>query len=574
MSLSFEEMNLSQPVLKALHEMGFEKPMPIQAEVIPAILEGETDITALAQTGTGKTGAFGLPLVELADPKDKTTRSLILCPTRELCLQIAKELSGFAKYKKGVSVLPLYGGAPITTQIKELTKGVQIVVATPGRMLDLLKRKKVNVSNVEHVVFDEADEMLNMGFREDLDAILKYVPQERQSMLFSATMSKEVSNIAKKYMKQPLEVIIGEKNKGSSDVRFVYTMIKPGNRFPALKRIIDMHPDIYAIIFCRTRRDSKEVAEKLIAERYNADCLHGDMSQAQRDQVMKRFRMGNLKLLVATDVAARGLDVPELTHVIHYNLPDESESFTHRSGRTGRAGKKGISIAIVQKKDIFKLKRIEKILKTSFEKEDLPAGSQVFEKKVFHFFDKIEHAEAESAAIDKVLPSLSKKLEYLSKEELLRKLIALEFPDFLNKTSEKNLNDSSEDFSRKKKSLPAKKKEKSPRKEQAARKPADGIVKAEKGFVRFYLNIGHKSGLTPEVLIGLVKERTKKRNVNIGKIDIMKKFSFFEVEESAASLVKPGFEKKKFAGEELFVEEATQSVGATPRKTKKRKSTK
>jgi ATP-dependent RNA helicase DeaD len=397
--LTFKELGLSPNLLKGIDALGFTNPTPIQEKIIPMFFETKNDIVGLAQTGTGKTAAFGLPIIEQIDVKDKSVQALILSPTRELCIQIAKDLDNFSKHVNGLEVVPVYGGASIDTQVRALKRGAQIVVATPGRMLDLIKRKAANLSNINTVVLDEADEMLNMGFRDELDGILEQTSNSKRTLLFSATMPKEVARIAKNYMNNPTQITVGKQNAGADNVHHVYYQVHAHNRYKALKRIADINPDIYGLVFCRTRMETKEVADKLIKDGYNADALHGDLSQAQRDHVMKRFRERTLQMLVATDVAARGIDVTEISHVINYNLPEDNEIYTHRSGRTGRAGKSGVSIAIVNYREINRIPQIEKLIQKSFEKLLVPSGEEICEKQLFKLIDKMENVKVDEEQI-------------------------------------------------------------------------------------------------------------------------------------------------------------------------------
>ncbi len=526
----FADLGISQDILKGITELGFEKAMPVQEAVIPVLLQTNTDIVALAQTGTGKTAAFGLPIVEQINIKNKYPQALILSPTRELCVQIAKDLMAYSKYVDGLKVLPVYGGANIDAQIRGLRMGVHVIVATPGRMLDLIKRKKADITNVESVVLDEADEMLNMGFRDDLNEILESVPDERRTLLFSATMPKEVAAIAKNYMTNPQEITVGKKNAGAESVKHLYYLVHARDRYLALKRIADMNPNIYSIIFCRTRMETKEVAEWLIKDGYNADALHGDLSQAQRDHVMSRFRLKSLQMLVATDVAARGLDVNDLTHVINYNLPDDIEAYTHRSGRTGRAGKTGVSIAIVHLREKYKIKEIEKKINKTFEKADIPKGEEVCKKQLFHLIDKMEHVEVDEQ-IEEFLPEIYQKLEWLDKEDLIKRFVSLEFNRFLDYY--KNAPDLN---------IPDEKEFRQQEKDKGKRR------KSNKDFKRLFINVGKNQGLNAQRLMGLVNESTKERSVAFGKIDIMKSFSFFEIDKQHADKVLDGLNNSMFEG--------------------------
>ncbi|MFW6103678.1 MAG: DEAD/DEAH box helicase, partial [Bacteroidota bacterium] len=444
--LTFNALGISPNLLKGTEELGFDKATPIQEKIIPLVCETKDDLIGLAQTGTGKTAAFGLPIIEQTDVREKPVQALILAPTRELCIQITKDLQNYSKYIKGLEVVPVYGGANIQTQIKALEKGAHIIVATPGRMLDLINRKAAKINQLKTVVLDEADEMLNMGFREELDGILEKTPDDKRTLLFSATMPKEVSRIAKNYMNDPVQITIGKQNAGAENVRHYYYQVHVRNRYSALKRIADYHPDIYGLIFCRTRKETKEVADKLLRDGYNADALHGELSQSQRDHVMKRFRDRSLQMLVATDVAARGIDVDDISHVINYNLPDELEVYTHRSGRTGRMDKSGVSISIVNYKEKNKIPQIEKIIRKKCEKLPIPSGEEICKKQLFNFIDKMEHVEVDENQIAPFMQTVNKKLEWLSKEQIIKHFVSLEFNRFLEYYKDaEDLNEKSED---------------------------------------------------------------------------------------------------------------------------------
>jgi ATP-dependent RNA helicase DeaD len=430
--MTFKELHIDKRILKAIAEMGFETPMPVQEEVIPFLLKETRDLVALAHTGTGKTAAFGIPIVQKVDQFSSKTQALILAPTRELCLQITDDLNHLAKHMDGLNIVPIYGGASILTQIKQISSGAQIIVATPGRMLDMLNRRKVDVSAISWLVLDEADEMLNMGFKEDLNAILSGTPKNKRVLLFSATMAEEIEGIAQSYMNKPVAITVGSKNTGAENVHHQYYVVHARDRYIALKRIADYYPDIYSIIFCRTKIETQETADLLIKDGYNADSLHGDLSQPQRDSVMNRFRSRNLQMLVATDVAARGIDVTDLTHIINYNLPDDPEYYTHRSGRTGRAGKSGISIVIVNLKEIFKIRQIEKQIRKKFELVKIPTGSEVCEKQLYHLVDKVKNTEIQHQEIGAFLPAVYEKLIGISKEEIIQRFVSAEFNRFLS----------------------------------------------------------------------------------------------------------------------------------------------
>lgn len=422
----FEKLGLQDPLVKAIADLGFEAPTPVQEKVIPTLLEETSDVVALSQTGTGKTAAFGLPLLSLLDFSVAETQALILCPTRELCMQITRDLEAFAKYLPKVNITAVYGGASIVVQIQSLKKGSQIIVGTPGRMMDLVKRKKVHLEKINYLVLDEADEMLNMGFKEDLDAILSQTPDSKNTWLFSATMPDEVLRISRQYMRDPIEITMGKKNQGNENIDHVYFSLRPRDRYAALKRLADYHPEMYGIVFCRTRRETQEIADRLIKDGYSADALHGDLSQSQRDHVMKRYRAHLIQLLIATDVAARGIDVDDITHVINYSLPDELENYTHRSGRTARAGKKGTSIVLAGPSDLQKIKAIERRVKKKFSKGQLPTTGQVRDRQLFRALKNIQETIPDENQFAHVLPQVHSQLEYLSREELINRMLAIE----------------------------------------------------------------------------------------------------------------------------------------------------
>lgn len=545
---TFEELGVAANIRQAIEEMGYEHPMPVQEEVIPYLLSGMRDIIALAQTGTGKTAAFGLPLLQQVNVNENVPQALILCPTRELCLQIAGDLADYSKYIDHLRVLPVYGGSSIESQIKGLRRGVQIIVATPGRLIDLINRKTVNLENVKYVILDEADEMLNMGFTDSIDEILSKVPQNRSMLLFSATMPKEIAKITRKYMDNPKEITIGRKNEGSSNVKHVYYMVHAKDKYLALKRIADFYPDIYGIIFCRTRRETQEIADKLIQDGYSADSLHGDLSQAQRDYVMQKFRLRNLQLLVATDVAARGLDVDSLTHVINYGLPDDIESYNHRSGRTGRAGKTGTSIAIIHTKEKGKVREIEKIMNRKFEQGVIPKGDAICEKQLFHFVDRLEKVKVNEDEISRILPSIYRRLEWLEKEDIIKRIASLEFNrliEYYQDAAEIEIPNDRGSYSDNK-SYPR-------RKDRTS--GANGARSAERGYSRLFINIGRTDNVNPATLMGLINDYTPSK-VNIGRIDIMQNFSFFEVPEKDASKVIGALNKQQREGRRISVEVA------------------
>ncbi len=532
--MTFEEIGIQKDILKAITELGFETPTPIQAETIPHLLQNAgQDLLGFAQTGTGKTAAFGLPIIQQINIDDKQTQSIILAPTRELCIQIAKDLEVYSKYLKKLRVVPVYGGASIDAQIKALAKGAQIVVGTPGRTLDLINRKRLKLKNVRWLVLDEADEMLNMGFKEELDKILSETPDNKQTLLFSATMPKDVARIAREYMKESKEIRVGEKNAGAENVSHSYYIVNASDKYAALKRIADINPDIYGIVFCRTRRDTKEVADKLIQDGYNADALHGDLSQAQRDIVMQRFRVKNLQILVATDVAARGLDVENLTHIINYSLPDDPEIYVHRSGRTGRAGKKGLSLTIAHSRELSKIKALERMVKKPFAKELIPGGIEIVEKRLYNLIDNIKQTDVDEKQIAPFLDDIFQKFEGLSREELIQKFVSVEFTRFLKYyKGAKDINLTVTD----------RKDRKSDRRSGNAQ------------FTRFFINLGSKAGVNAAIMIGIINDNTHTRNMEIGKIDIMKRFSFFEVEKHNQKDIIQSFKNAKFRDQKIIVE--------------------
>ena len=550
--MTFEELGVSAPICQAVRELGYEQPMPVQEAVIPYLLGAPIDLIALAQTGTGKTAAFGLPLLQnverslQAQPNDgvATPRALVLCPTRELCLQIADDLTAYSKYLPSVRILPVYGGSSIEAQIRTLRRGVEVIVATPGRLIDLMERGAASLDSIETVVLDEADEMLTMGFSESLQTILAEVPKERHLLLFSATMPREISSIAASYMHQPKEIIVGTKNEGNKNIRHYYYVVSARHKYLALKRIADYYPDIYGIIFCRTRRETQEIADQLIRDGYNADALHGELSQAQRDYVMQKFRIRNLQLLVATDVAARGLDVNDLTHVIHYGLPDDIESYTHRSGRTARAGKMGISIAICHSRERSRLRDIERISHATIERKHLPTGQAICEKQLFHLADRIERVElTEDTTLDTVLPELVRKLDWIDREELVRRLMLLEHRRLLDYYESEETIEEADDKGR----LSGEGKESKKRDKRNA--------VAEEGMKRLFINFGKLDRMFPNKLIELINKCVPGR-VKIGKIDLLPRFAFFEVEEADAQEVIRSMSSYEVDGRRIAVDYA------------------
>ena len=536
---NFKQTRLHPDILKAITEMGFETPTPIQAKTIPHLMASAHDLIATAQTGTGKTAAFGLPSIHLTDIEDRRTQTLVLCPTRELCMQITKDLGNFSKYINGMNILAVYGGASIQAQIKSLKKGAQIVIGTPGRTKDLIKRKRLDISHVARVVLDEADEMLTMGFKKDLEMILAQTPQEKQTLLFSATMSKRVVEITKSYMNNPLEIAAARMNIAAENVQHIYYMVNAKDRYEVIKRIIDINSGIYGIVFCRTRRETKEVANKLMHDGYNADTLHGDLSQMQRDEVMGRFRNRQLQILVATDVAARGLDVDDLSHVINFNLPDDDEIYVHRSGRTGRAGKKGISIIIIHTREVRKIREIEKKFSITFIRETVPSGLDICKKRLYTLIGKVENVEVDEQQIGQFMPDIYKKLEWLEREELIKHFVSTEFNRYLSYyKNARDINISGDSMGGKRS-----KREKRSREDRR-----------NTSFAGFYVNVGFKHNLNPGRLIGLINECLRSSDAVIGKIEVMKTFSFFEIDNKWESKLFVGFKGKKFEGIPLLIE--------------------
>mgnify|MGYP001497147159 CR=1 FL=1 len=536
---NFKQTRLHPDILKAITEMGFETPTPIQAKTIPHLMASAHDLIATAQTGTGKTAAFGLPSIHLTDMEDRSTQTLVMCPTRELCMQITKDLVNFAKYINGMNILAVYGGTSIQPQIKSLKKGAQIVIGTPGRTKDLIKRKRLDISHVARVILDEADEMLTMGFKEDLEMILAQTPQEKQTLLFSATMSKRVIGITKSYMNNPLEIAAARMNIAADNVQHIYYMVNAKHRYEVIKRIIDINPGIYGIVFCRTRRETKEVANKLMHDGYNADTLHGDLSQVQRDEVMGRFRNRQLQILVATDVAARGLDVDDLSHVINFNLPDDDEIYVHRSGRTGRAGKKGISIIIIHTREMRKIREIEKKSSITFIRETVPSGLDICKKRLYSLIDKVENVEVDEQQIGQFMPDIYKKLEWLEREELIKHFVSTEFNRYLSYyKNARDINISGDGMEKK----------------RSKRDKRSREGRRNTSFAGFYVNVGFQHKVNPGRLIGLINECLRSSDAVIGKIEVMKTFSFFEIDNKWESKLFVGFKGKKFGGISLLVE--------------------
>lgn len=547
---TFEELGVEPRLLKAIEEMGFELPMPIQEMVIPHLLDKEGDVVGLAQTGTGKTAAFGLPVLQRIDAGRNVPQALIIAPTRELCLQISGDLADYSKYIPEIKVLPVYGGSSIESQIRTLRNGVQVIVATPGRLIDLIKRKEVNLSDVHTVILDEADEMLNMGFLDDIKEILSHVPEERKMLMFSATMPKEIAGIAKDFMHDPVEFVAGNRNEGSKNVRHIYYMVKAHDKYLALKRVADNSPDIYGIIFCRTRKETQEIADKLIADGYNADCLHGDLSQAQRDLAMKKFRDHVTQLLVATDVAARGLDVDDLSHVINYGLPDDAAVYTHRSGRTGRAHKTGVSVAIIHSREKGKLREIEKIIGKTFEYKKVPTPEHIIEKQLYNLADRLERVEVDETEIAKYLPGVRKKLEWLSEEDLLKRVLSLEFNRLLKYYQ--NMPDI--DLNAPEKGEKGKDKGRGEGRERNRDKDRRS---AEDGFERLMVNVGKSQGFFPGNLMEIVNRNVVGDKPDIGRIDLLPGYTLFDVRKQDARRVIDALKNVDFFGTTLHPEIAT-----------------
>lgn len=530
----FEQLGLDEPILRAITDMGFETPSEIQQKAIPTLLEDDTDMVALAQTGTGKTAAFGFPLLQLIDTDSKLTQGLILSPTRELCLQIASELKNYAKYLPKVNVVAVYGGVSIEEQARSLKKGAQIIVATPGRMQDMIRRNFVDISHINYCVLDEADEMLNMGFYEDITAILSHTPKEKSTWLFSATMPNEVARIARQFMRKPIEITVGTRNQASSTVQHEYYVVNGRHRYQALKRLADANPDIFSVVFCRTKKDTQAVAEKLIEDGYNAAALHGDLSQNQRDLVMKSFRARQIQMLVATDVAARGIDVDDITHVIHYQLPDEIETYNHRSGRTGRAGKSGISMVLVPKSELRKIKEIEKIIKQPFEQKALPTGIEICEIQLYHLANSLKNVEV-NLAIEDYLPAIYKELQHIDREELIKKIFAVEFTRFFNYYKNAEV-------------LP----------EEDIKESRKG---GDNGEVRYFINIGERDGYDWKTLKDFLKATLNLGRDDVFKVDVKNSFSFFNTEADQVDLVMSTFADFRMDGRFINVEISDKGAG-------------
>lgn len=543
--MQFTEMGLSSEILRAIEDLGFESATPIQEKVIPELLKNKRDIIGLAQTGTGKTAAFGLPSIEDIDVDAVYPQLLILSPTRELCLQITRDLENFSKYIHGLKIVAVYGGAPIDKQIMSLKRGAHIVVATPGRIHDLVRRKRIELAKVSTLVLDEADEMLKMGFREDVDAILAQTPSEKNTLLFSATMSPDIANIARNYMQNPLEITMGKKNASAENVTHVYHMVHAKDRYNALKRVVDFHPDIYGIVFCRTRQETKDVAESLMRDGYNAEALHGDLSQAQRDYVMSKFREKTLSVLVATDVAARGLDVNNLTHVINYNLPDDVEVYNHRSGRTGRAGREGIAVSIIHMKERGKISQIESVIRRKIERKPVPGGKEICERQLFNLVDRLKNSEVDHDQIDLYIDSVYKQLEELSKEEIIKRFVSLEFNRFLSYYKD------SEDLNV----------EARPERSELGGKTARTSRRGGKSMSRVLFNVGNGKNITKREIIDLFVNAAGMRDLDIGQIEVYKRASAVEVDSKHAKKIIGELNKAMYKGVRVEAEENYEYTG-------------
>ena len=549
---TFEELGVSEEIRRAIEELGFEQPMPVQEEVIPYLLGNRNDVIALAQTGTGKTAAFGIPILQRTDSRVRQTQALVLSPTRELCLQIADDLKDFSKYMSGINVVPVYGGTSIENQIRALRHGAQIIVATPGRLIDLMHRGAAKLDAVKNVVLDEADEMLNMGFSESIDEILEGVPQDRNTLLFSATMSREIEKIARNYLHDAKEIVVGSRNEGAEHVNHVYYMVNAKDKYLALKRIVDYYPKIFAIIFCRTKRETQEIADKLIHDGYNAESLHGDLSQQQRDLTMQKFRQHLTQLLVATDVAARGLDVDDLTHVINYGLPDDIESYTHRSGRTGRAGKKGTSISIVHTREKSKIRAIEKTIGKQFVQADIPSAEEICKKQLYKVMDQIVKTDVNEEEIAPFMTDINRYFEFIDKEDVIKKIVSLEFGRFLAYYAD------APEIEK-----PAARGEK--KKKERTSDERKRTHKAEAGYRRLFINLGKADGFYPGELMQFVNRNMREGRQEIGAIDLMSKMSYFEVPEKDAEKVMRALDGTTYKGRQVRCNDADRGNSGSRR---------
>ncbi len=567
---TFEELGVSEEIRRAISEMGYEQPMPVQEEVIPYLLGVGNDVIALAQTGTGKTAAYGLPVLQKVDAGDRRTQAVILSPTRELCLQIAGDLKEYSRYIDGLHVLAVYGGSSIESQIRSLRKGAQVIVATPGRLIDLMHRGVAKLDAVENVVLDEADEMLNMGFTESIDEILAGVPAERNTLLFSATMGREIERIAKSYLHDYKEIVVGSRNEGAENVNHIYYMVHARDKYLALKRVVDYFPNIYGIVFCRTRRETQEVADLLIRDGYNAEALHGDLSQAQRDLTMQKFRQHHTQLLVATDVAARGLDVEDLTHVINYGLPDDVENYTHRSGRTGRAGKRGTSISIIHVKEKGCVRIIEKVIGKEFEAGTLPEPQEICTKQLYKVMDELERIEVDDNEIAPFLPEIYRKLDWLTKEDLVKRIVSREFGHFLRYYA--NAPQIEQPTGRRER---AERGEKGARGDRKERRAENGAHKAEDGYTRLFINLGKRDNFFAREIINLVNRYVRDSKIEIGRIDLTTNCSFFEIPTEDVSEVMSKMKRAKAGDRKVVVDYADRTGGGEggPRRKERRGAT-
>ena len=556
---TFEELGVSEGIRKAIEEMGFVQPMPVQEEVIPYLLGNRNDVIALAQTGTGKTAAFGIPVLQRIDTTRKETQALVLSPTRELCLQIADDMRDFAKYMDGIHIEAVYGGASIEQQIRALKKGAQVIVATPGRLIDLMKRGVAQLDDVYNVVLDEADEMLNMGFSESIDAILEGVPEERNTLLFSATMSREIERIAKGYLHDYKEIVVGSRNEGAEHVNHIYYMVNAKDKYLALKRLVDYYPRIFAIIFCRTKMETQEIADKLIKDGYNAESLHGDLSQQQRDLTMQKFRQHTVQLLVATDVAARGLDVDDLTHVINYGLPDDIENYTHRSGRTGRAGKKGTSISIVHSREKFKIRNIEKEIGKQFEQGTIPSAEEICKKQLYKAMDQIVKADVDEEQIAPFMQDISRYFEYVDKDDLIKKIVSMEFGKFLAYYAD------APEIS------PVSTGKDKREKGSKAEKGKKGATPTSEGYRKLFINLGKKDGFYPGEIMQFLNKHVH-GHVQVGHIDLLTTMSYFEVPEEDAERVIKYVNGQRYKNRDVRCNDASEGKTST-RKTSKTRDT-
>ena len=548
---TFEELGVNENIRRAIEELGFEHPMPVQEEVIPYLLGNKNDVIALAQTGTGKTAAFGLPLLQKVNAQDRATQAIVLSPTRELCVQIADDLKDFSKYIDGMHIVPVYGGADIRPQIRAIKHGTQVIVATPGRLVDLINRGVMELEKVNNVVLDEADEMLNMGFSDSINAIFEQLPEDRNTLLFSATMSREVEKVAKSYLHDYKEIVVGSRNEGAEHVNHIYYLVHSKDKYLALKRIVDFHPRIFAIIFCRTKAETQEVADKLIKDGYNAEALHGDLSQQQRDLTMQKFRQHTVQLLVATDVAARGLDVDDLTHVINYGLPDDIESYTHRSGRTGRAGKKGTSISIIHIKEKWKVRQIEKQIGKDFIDGELPKSEEICKKQLFKVMDDIMKTDVDEDQIAPYMADIMRQFEYVDKEDIIKKMVTVTFGRFL-------------DYYQHAPEIEKPVAGKGSRNERGERNTRGKVSNgrrqhvAEEGFRRLFINLGKSDGFYPGEIMQYLNKHVHGRQ-EVGHIDLLQKFSYIEVPEDDAQKVMKALNGTTYKGREVRCNDADET---------------